>query len=255
MTHLDLFSGIGGFALAARWAGFQTIGFCEVDRFCTKVLNKNFPDVKVEGDIRELDGEQYRGVYLITGGYPCQPFSRAGKQKGEHDERHLWPEMFRVIKQARPPWVLCENVVDHQNMGLDQVLSDLESQGYTTRSFIIPAGAVQCNHARERLWVVAYNECFRSRMEESNDSRQDRELSHKPISKMVLSQDREASTERVKPCRLFFDKEAFYAEGQSKPLFLGGTHGIPHRVDRYRGLGNAIVPEVAYQLIKPMAYT
>ena len=105
-THLDLFSGIGGFALAAGWAGFNTIGFCEVEDYPRRILSKRFPSVRLHGDIRELDGSAYRGVTLITGGYPCQPFSQAGKRQGAADDRHLWPEMLRVVKQARPSWVL-----------------------------------------------------------------------------------------------------------------------------------------------------
>ncbi len=173
-THLDLFSGIGGFALAAQWAGFRTIGFCEIDGYCQKVLAKNFnanaaserrercgdsrnwrngPE-NIYPDIFELDGTAFQGVSLITGGFPCQPFSVAGKRGGANDDRAIWPEMFRVIKEARPAWVLGENVPGIIPMELDNVLSDLEGIGYATRAFVIPACAVDARHRRDRVWIV-----------------------------------------------------------------------------------------------------
>ena len=154
MKHLDLFSGIGGFALAAQWAGIETVAFCEIDDFACKVLNKNFPCVPVHRDIRELDGSLYAGIDLITGGYPCQPFSTAGKRKGADDPRHLWPEMFRVIQQARPTWVVCENVAGHISMGLDAVLADMEGIGYAGQAVVIPACAKDAPHERKRVWII-----------------------------------------------------------------------------------------------------
>ena len=158
-THLDLFSGIGGFALAAGWAGYRTVGFCEVEDYPRRILSKRFSGVPIHGDIRELDGAAYRGVTLITGGYPCQPFSQAGKRKGAADDRHLWPEMLRVVKQARPAWVLAENVAGHITMGLDEVLADLEGEGYAARAVVVPACAVDAPHRRDRVWIVAKNAC------------------------------------------------------------------------------------------------
>src|SRR5690242_14537733 len=106
MRHLDLFSGIGGFSLAAGWAGFTTVQFCEIDPFCQKVLAKNFPGVPIHDDIRTLAGESLGPIDLITGGFPCQPFSVAGKRRGADDDRHLWPEMARLVGECRPRWVL-----------------------------------------------------------------------------------------------------------------------------------------------------
>ena len=154
-THLDLFSGIGGFALAAGWAGYNTIGFCEIEDYPRRVLSKRFSGVPIHGDIRELDGSVYRGVSLITGGYPCQPFSAAGKRGGASDDRHLWPQMLRVIKQARPVFVVAENVAGHITLGLDEVLADLESEGYTGRAIVVPACAVNAPHRRDRVWIIA----------------------------------------------------------------------------------------------------
>jgi DNA (cytosine-5)-methyltransferase 1 len=156
MTHIDLFSGIGGFALAAERAGFKTEVFCENDKFCQKVLQKHWPDVPIIEDIRRFDGEKYRGATVLTGGFPCQPFSQAGKRRGQADDRYLWPEMFAVIKDARPRWVIGENVVGIYRMALDQVLTDLESEGYTARTFIIPAAGINAPHKRARVWIIAY---------------------------------------------------------------------------------------------------
>ena len=151
---LDLFSGIGGFSLGLeRTGGFETIGFCEIEKYPQRVLRKHWPDVPIYNDVRELDGSIDADV--ITGGYPCQPFSTAGKRRGEEDDRHLWPEMLRLIKAIRPRWVIAENVAGHISMGLDTVLSDLEAEAYTWWTFVIPACAVDAKHRRDRLWIIA----------------------------------------------------------------------------------------------------
>ena len=156
MKVLDLFSGIGGFSLGLERAGMETIAFCEIDKFCQKVLKKHWPDIMLHDDITKLDGKEYAGaVDLVCGGYPCQPFSVAGKQKGNKDARHLWPEMFRIIKDAKPRWVIAENVEGHIKLGLDAVLDDLESEGYACWTFIIPACAVGAPHQRNRVWIIA----------------------------------------------------------------------------------------------------
>ena len=156
MKVLDLFSGIGGFSLGLERAGMETIAFCEVEPFCQQILNKHWPDVPVFPDIRELSAsdlpEQPR---LICGGYPCQPFSVAGLRRGKKDDRHLWPEMFRLIQECRPDWVVCENVSGHIRLGLDEVLSDLESESYTCQPFVVPACAVNAPHRRDRVWIIA----------------------------------------------------------------------------------------------------
>lgn len=159
MKILDLFSGVGGFSLAARWAGFETVAFCEIDPFCQRVLRKHWPEVPVHDDIKTLDGSQYCGaVDIVCGGFPCQPYSVAGERKGAGDDRALWPHMFRVIRAARPAWVVAENVPGLKSMGLDRVLSDLESAGYTCRTTIIPALAVGAPHQRDRLWIIAHSD-------------------------------------------------------------------------------------------------
>lgn len=162
LTHLSLFSGIGGLDLAAEWAGFSSVGQCEFADYPTKILERHWPDVPRWRDIRTLTGADFyertglRTVDIISGGFPCQPFSTAGKQRGEEDDRYLWPEMVRVIAELRPAWVIGENVAGIINMALDKVLSDLEGQGYTTRTFLIPAAGVNAPHQRYRTAIVAY---------------------------------------------------------------------------------------------------
>tara|TARA_R100001591_G_scaffold20465_2_gene28981 strand:- start:76 stop:939 length:864 start_codon:yes stop_codon:yes gene_type:complete len=140
--HLDLFSGIGGFSLGLEATGaFETVAFCDYDQYCQKVLRKHWPWVTIYDDVKELNSERlsangHTEVDIITGGYPCQPFSIAGRQKGEQDPRHVWPEMFRLVKELRPTWVIGENVSGHIKLGLDTVLENLESEGYATRRLV-----------------------------------------------------------------------------------------------------------------------
>lgn len=157
MKHLDLFAGVGGFSLAASrvWPDHEIVGFCEIDPFCQKVLKKHWPGVPIYDDIKKLKGSDFGTVDLISGGFPCQGFSVAGKQRGKEDDRYLWPEMCRVIEEAKPRWVLGENVPGIINMALDDVLSDLGSLGYETTAFIIPACAVNAPHRRDRVWIIA----------------------------------------------------------------------------------------------------
>ena len=163
LRMLDLFSGIGGFSYAGEKlvGGYETVAFCEYDKHAQKVLRKHWPDTEIIDDVRELanDAERFRGsVDIICGGYPCQPFSLAGVRRGDKDDRHLWPEMLRIIQAVRPTWVCGENVAGHISMGLDEVLSDLEAEGYQARCFVIPAVAADAYHRRDRCWIVGYSE-------------------------------------------------------------------------------------------------
>lgn len=164
MENLSLFSGIGGLDLAAEWAGIRTVGQCEWAEYPTKVLEKHWPDVPRWKDIRTLTGESFyertgrRTVDIISGGFPCQPFSVAGKRRGKEDDRYLWPEMVRVVKELRPTWIVGENVTGIIRMALADILSELESCGYRTRTFLVPACAVGARHRRYRVAIVGYSE-------------------------------------------------------------------------------------------------
>jgi DNA (cytosine-5)-methyltransferase 1 len=301
-THLDLFSGIGGFALAAQWAGFTTIGFCEKEPYAQKVLVEKFGAVLADAecvrrgkssqkskaaqkslsetqrqespfgigsnryptihpDIFQLDGRQYAGVSLLTGGFPCQPFSHAGKRRGKEDDRHLWPEMLRVIGEARPRWVLGENVAGIIGMELDSVLSDLENISYTAWPVVIPACAVDARHRRDRVWIVAYttqqlrngsgNAGPRRRSEYSNGGEDVADADAAGLGERrrpVTIQPEHAATEHG--CTWQPETEWFAKSGMGRV-----AHGIPHRSHRLKGLGNAIVPQVAYQILKAMILT
>ena len=156
---LDLFSGIGGFSLALESTGhFETIAFVEKDEFCQKVLAKNFKGIPIEGDIRNVKGNRYQAD-VITGGFPCQPFSVAGKRKGTDDDRYLWDETIRVIRECKPRWFIGENVEGIINiqdgMVLRQVQNDLEEEGFEVRCLIIPASSKGAWHQRKRVWILA----------------------------------------------------------------------------------------------------
>ena len=155
---LSLFAGIGGIDLGLESTGrFETVQFVEYERFCQHILRRHWPDVPIWGDVKTFDPDSCGDIDLICGGYPCQPFSVAGKQKGAEDDRHLWPRMFEIIKHKRPTWVLCENVSGHVNLGLDQVLFDLESEGYSWQTIVLGAVAVDAPHRRQRLFIVGYS--------------------------------------------------------------------------------------------------
>jgi len=185
---LDLFSGIGGFSLGLHSTGiFDTVKFVEFDKFCQKVLQKNFPDVPIEGDIRDVKGEEFEAD-VITGGFPCQPFSVAGKQKGTDDNRYLWPEMFRLIKEIKPEFVIGENVqglINLQNgMVLRQVQDQLESEGFEVQCFLIPASGIGAWHQRNRVWIIGHsktNGLLKAEyVQNSNDTRcKDRSEQHR----------------------------------------------------------------------------
>jgi len=246
MKHLDLFSGIGGFALAAAWTGqIETVGFCEIEESCIDVLNKHWPKVKKHRDIKELDGDLYAGIDIITGGYPCQPFSVAGSQKAQEDDRHLWPYMRRVIAQAKPTWAICENVYGHIKLGLDSVLYDLETLGYSCQSFVIPALSTGANHNRERVFIVAYatgNGLNESTASPSNG---------KADEHCTKRQDESCNDEGcggVRPELEWRGKTP--GRWGVKPPTLRVDDGLPNRMDRNKMLGNAIDPQIAYELFK-----
>ena len=158
---LDLFSGIGGFSLGLESTGhFKTIAFCEKDKFCQKVLQKNFKNIPIEGEIRNVKGEKYKAD-VVTGGFPCQPFSIAGKRKGTDDDRYLWDETIRVVRECKPKWFIGENVEGiiniQEGMVLRQVQTDLEKEGFEVQCLIIPASGIGAWHQRKRVWIIGCN--------------------------------------------------------------------------------------------------
>lgn len=165
MRHGSLFSGIGGFDLASEWMGWENVFHCEWNPFGQKVLKYYFPNAITYHDITKTDFTIHRGrIDIITGGFPCQPYSSAGKRLGKEDERHLWPEMLRAIREIQPTWIVGENVrgLTNWNGGLvfDEVQSDLEAQGYEVTPFLLPAASVNAPHRRERIWFIAYNASY-----------------------------------------------------------------------------------------------
>lgn len=161
MRHGSLFSGIGGFDLAATWMGWENVFHCEKEEFCQRVLQFYWPKARLYGNVREFDATGYRGaIDVLSGGFPCQPFSVAGKRKGTADDRYLWPEMRRIINEVRPRWVVGENVLGLLNwrrgMVFEQVHADLEAAGYEVWAHILPAAGIGAPHRRERVWIVAH---------------------------------------------------------------------------------------------------
>ena len=158
---LDLFSGIGGFSYAAEQFGIKTIGFVEKDEFCQKVLKKHWKNVPIESDIRNVKGDNYGTATIVSGGFPCQPFSVAGKRKGQDDDRYLWDETIRVVAECKPRWFIGENVSGliniNEGMVLRQVCNDLEKQGFQVQCFVIPASGIGAWHQRKRVWIIAYS--------------------------------------------------------------------------------------------------
>lgn len=161
MECVSLFTGIGGFDVACHWMGWTVLASVEKEPFPSMVTRKHFPNIKQYEDIKDFPAEKYKGVDFLCGGFPCQPFSIAGARQGDADERYLWPPMFAAIKKAKPRWVMAENVpgiIDWDKGSiLDQVLSDLESEGFEVQTFVLPSVAVGAPHKRDRVWIIAYS--------------------------------------------------------------------------------------------------
>ena len=311
LTHLDLFSGIGGFALAAQWMRYQTVQFVEWDKFCQKVLAKNFPGVPIHSDIKDFDGTKYAGVDLLTGGFPCQPASCAGRRAGTSDDRWLWPEMLRVIRDAQPEWIVGENVGGlitlEDGLVFEHLLVDLENEGYEVQPIIIPACAVNAPHRRDRVWIVAHAErggrdagrdsgnrvsgswdnkesgqfgelaglgsCQTDRNAQDSDNDRDRGGSDgtpRGSECALQAQGSDCGADGNANCRGASQLKEIRSVSQRKSTERGGClwsehwlevatrlcrvdDGIPpvlDRVARVKALGNAIVPQVAYEIIK-----
>ena len=181
MKHGSLFSGIGGFDLAAEWMGWENVFHCEIAEFPRKVLKYHFPKSICYEDIKKTDFTKHRGeIDIISGGFPCQPYSNAGKRKGKEDDRHLWPEMLRVIREVQPRFVVGENVSGlltwNNGMVFHEIIADLENEGYETQAFLIPACATNAIHRRDRIWFVAHSNGTEQRNDIGENIREEGEI-------------------------------------------------------------------------------
>jgi DNA (cytosine-5)-methyltransferase 1 len=288
MRHLDLFSGISGFALAAQWVWgdeHEIISFCDNDKVAQCALKKHWPGVPIHDDIKTLDATKWQGtVDLVTGGFPCQPFSCAGKRRGKADDRYLWPEMLRVIDECQPRWVLGENVAGIVNMELESVCASLEGEGYEVQPLVIPACAVDAPHIRARVWIVAHAPIERpgeargfhagcskriawGRQDVAHASRKGLEgaITEGAIRAERLPAECGAvpNSERQQDGRIFKRRIQSHscddcnggseaAAWPTEPDVGRVAHGIPYRVHRLRLLGNSIVPQVAAEIFRAM---
>jgi len=302
MRHVDLCSGIGGFALGFEWAELsKPVLFCDIEPWSREILRKHWPDVPIADDVKELANDPDGLVPdcdILTAGYPCQPFSLAGERRGTEDDRHIWPFILAIVQAKRPAWCVFENVYGHVSMGLDEVLSDLEGEGYAARPFIVPACAADAPHRRDRVWIIARNVGDTRRA--SSKSRGDIKAREKAIRSAATSHHKRSGKDVAHTSRLHSDGSGEHSQqgqrqepqsgdsscsdnvadtdskrwkGQwskrhdAKQTGLCGreaqrkTHfwlaepavgrvanGIPRRVDRLRGLGNAIVPQIAMRI-------
>tara|TARA_R100000654_G_scaffold15292_1_gene32495 strand:+ start:42 stop:782 length:741 start_codon:yes stop_codon:yes gene_type:complete len=230
---LDLFSGIGGFSLGLESTGyFETIAFVEKDKFCQQVLKKNFKNIPIESEVRNVKGENYKNTDVITAGFPCQPFSDAGKRKGSLDDRYLWDETIRIVKEVKPKWFIGENVSGlisiQKGMVLRQVQTDLEKEGFKVQCLVIPATSVNAWHNRKRIWIIAYSKYNGLHSEKRHET--------------IKSSN--------EPKEWLFIRDNWK---KNKSEFLRINDGFSSKLDRHRkerikSLGNSIVPQIVKEL-------
>lgn len=264
-----LFNGIGGFGLAAHWMRWENFFHCEIDPFCNKVFEYYFPQSIRHEDIKQTDFTIYRGeIDVLTGGFPCQPFSVAGKQKGTNDDRHLWPEMLRSIREIKPSIVVAENVPGiiaiEGGVVFEQVCTDLENEGYEVQPVIIPAASVNAPHRRDRIWIVAYRSDTRNMdLRKEEVTADEFEASPNTCSTGLQRCENEGSTIKSRKkseqltTRLL---RPAWEDFPTKPPICGGNDGLPPRLhgitlprwrrESIKSYGNAIVPQVAYEILK-----
>lgn len=256
MTHGSLFSGIGGFDLAAQWMDWQILFHCELNPFGQKVLKYYWPDAELFTDITKTDFTKYANrIDILSGGFPCQPFSVAGERKGTADSRHLWPEMLRAIRGIAPRWVVGENVrgLVSWSGGLvfDQVCIDLEALGYEVFPGIIPAASVNAPHKRERIWFIAH--CNNSGNVSTSNT--DNEGCQRDRT-FPLSEEQEPSSGRYWEClrdnawQNFPTQSPVCRRNDGIPPELAGITFSKHRNESIKAYGNAVVPQVVYQIFK-----
>jgi len=264
VKSVSLFAGIGGIDLGLERAGMTCVGQVEWESFPQAVLQKHWPDVPKIEDVRDFDGHEFGEFDLLAGGYPCQPFSVAGSRKGKDDIRHLWPEVHRIIRNVRPRVVLLENVTGHLSLGFSDVLGDLASCGYDAEWDCIPAAAVGAPHRRDRVFIVATKRAesmanTKSQFSDGSNNHTRKCLASRPSTKLgdssgqthVADTDgagfkkQHAATVTNRPGHSARSINSFRREWPAEPNVGRVAHGVPNRVDRLKGLGNAVVPQVA----------
>ena len=282
MRHGSLFSGIGGFDLAAQWMGWQNVFHCEWEDFPRKILKHHFPKSVSYGDIKKTDFTIHRGqIDILSGGFPCQPYSVAGKREGKNDDRHLWPEMLRAIREIKPRYVVGENVrgLLSWNGGLvfDEVQSDLEDEGFEVIPFILPAASVNAPHKRDRVWFVAHTNDKGGRGELGDIPKANGEVSQRNDYAEFSYPSKQHDVANTQgsgrtPCTEGQGQEqprgrdgggwisTPWDSFPSQPPVLCGDDGIPRELDgitfpkwrkeSIKGYGNAIVPQVVYPIFK-----
>lgn len=252
---LDLFSGIGGFSLGLeRTGGFETVAFCEIDPFCQKVLQKHWPDVPIFDDVRELTADAIGFVDIITGGFPCQDVSLAGRREGLDGARSgLWTEIARLIGDLRPRYAIVENTPGLLSLGMGRVLGDLVELRYDAQWYCVPACYVGADHPRDRVWIIAYP-ANRQSVTERRPTKSQKEMAENAANTMQQGlQGRgytradygDAPTIGARIRLALRSSPVFPREyRQHKPVLGRGIHGVPDRVDRIKALGNAVVPQI-----------
>ena len=282
MRHGSLFSGIGGFDLAAEWMGWENVLHCEWNEFGQKILKHHFPEADSYSDITKTDFRKYEGtIDIISGGFPCQPFSLAGKRKGTDDERYLWHEMLRAVQEIKPQFVIAENVYGIVNIdgGLvfEQVCLDLEAEGYEVQPFVIPACAKDAPHRRDRVWFVAYSKDVRCDWTEETgrerkEHKQDERTKLRSSSNANGGERTSSNTERKRGLQVNRDGEPRLDNEETKASWWQSfptesplcrrDDGLPERLDgitfpkwrreSIKAYGNAIVPQVAFEIFKAL---
>lgn len=278
MNHGSLFSGIGGFDLAAQWMGWNNVFHCEKNEFRRKVLNHYWPESISYEDVTQTDFDIHAGsIDILTGGFPCQPYSTAGKRLGKEDDRHLWPEMLRAIREIKPSYIVGENVrgLLSWNGGLvfDEVQADLETEGYEVLPFLLPACAVNAPHRRDRIWFVAYANSSRGFCLRRHETRLRREIKEQPKYPNSCSYGHAANSasggwlqdyqeqlaeqlaQRVPDWRSFPTQPPVCGRDDGLPAELDGITLSRHRRESIKAYGNAIVPQVALQIFKAIEET
>jgi len=260
LTVGSLFSGIGGIDLGLERAGMTVKWHSEIDPYACRVLKKHWPDVPNLGNIKEIDWATIEPVDLIAGGYPCQPFSTAGKRQGDKDERHLWPYFLRAISELRPRFAFLENVRGHLSMGFDRVLGDLAEIGYDAEWQIVSAASVGAPHRRDRIICVAYpnnagsgapqRDMGERRTETTQDWQGNSGTQYGFSGRRAEMANSTGEGLQRSVGKVFEGDRVRSAYGgwqwwETEPDVGRVAHGVPSRVDRLRGLGNAVVPQVA----------